>query len=98
MQATQVISRIGEAYQVDLLPQLLFVLPTVAALAQQLEATITKRSDPHGPLPSHVPRGLEPELSFGQERLWFLDQLEPGKSWYNTAGLFGCAENWMKRR
>ena len=88
LQATQVISRIGEAYQVDLLPQLLFVLPTVAALAQQLEAAIKKRSDPHGPLSGRVPRGLEPELSFGQERLWFLDQLEPGKSWYNTAWAF----------
>src|SRR5689334_1516184 len=40
------------------------------------------------PESSRIPRRATPEpspLSFAQQRLWFLDQLEPGKSYYNVS-------------
>ncbi len=40
-------------------------------------------------------------LSFGQERLWFLDQLEPGSSFYNipaAIGLSGRLDAWAMER
>jgi amino acid adenylation domain-containing protein len=40
--------------------------------------------DPAGePIPVQPRDGRPFPLSFSQQRLWFLDQLEPGSSWYN---------------
>ncbi len=78
--ATRVVSRVREALGVELPLRALFEAPTVAALAERIEplrrepAPPLRRSGRTGPLP----------LSFAQERLWFLDQLEPGGTAYNV--------------
>ena len=54
---------------------------------------------------ARVPRrgnGPTSQLSFGQERLWFLHNLEPQKSWYNAPHAFRLEGNlevsaWKKR-
>ena len=79
--ATQVVSRVRETFGVELPLLRFFERPTVAALAALIEAT---RPVERPGLP--LVRAAEDEervLSFSQERLWFLDQLEPGRPTYN---------------
>ena len=81
--ATQVISRIRQTFQVELPLQSLFAFPTVAGLAEQVESALRDgHQSPTTPL-IPAPRDDELPLSFAQQRLWFLDQLDPGSSLYN---------------
>jgi amino acid adenylation domain-containing protein len=79
--ATRVVSRVREVFGVELPLRALFEGPTVAELAGRVEA-LRRAGLPV--LPPVVPAGrARPPLSFAQERLWFLDQLEPGSAFYN---------------
>ncbi|MBW4483047.1 MAG: amino acid adenylation domain-containing protein [Tildeniella torsiva UHER 1998/13D] len=85
--ATQVISRLQQVFQRDVPIRLLFEAPTVAALAQHLEPEFLAGSATTGLAGAIQPaqRGEPLPLSFAQERLWVLDQLEPGDSSYNIS-------------
>ena len=91
--ATQAVSRICQALQMEIPLRALFESPTVAGLAERIEAT---RRQEHGvqSLPMlPVSREKDLPLSFAQERLWFLDQYEPNSSVYNVPSalrLRGC--------
>jgi amino acid adenylation domain-containing protein/non-ribosomal peptide synthase protein (TIGR01720 family) len=75
--ATQVVSRLRDTCGVHLPLRALFEAPTLAALARRIEQA--RRGDtPVAPPIRPVPRGGELALSFAQQRLWFLDQMEPG--------------------
>src|SRR3989442_179629 len=81
--ATQLVSRVREAFKVDLPLRALFDAPTVAGLLRAIEtvrATGTERAVPEL---RTVPRDGPLPLSFAQQRLWFLDRLEPGCAFYN---------------
>ncbi|HZI05029.1 MAG TPA: amino acid adenylation domain-containing protein, partial [Archangium sp.] len=80
--ATQVISRIRATFGVDLPISELFESPTVAGIAQALQARLSGTGHQAPPLVP-VPRTGELPLSFAQQRLWFLEQLEPGQPTYN---------------
>ncbi|HKH46811.1 MAG TPA: amino acid adenylation domain-containing protein, partial [Thermoanaerobaculia bacterium] len=84
--ATQVISRLREAFGVEIPLRELFEAPTPADLAVRLEAARRSGAAPPAPPLLPVPRAGDPPLSFAQERLWFLDQLEPGSPAYNIPG------------
>ncbi|HEV3050635.1 MAG TPA: amino acid adenylation domain-containing protein, partial [Longimicrobium sp.] len=80
--ATRVVSRIREVFGVEMPLRALFEAPTVAELAVRVEEM---RRAELPVLPPVVPverRGTLP-LSFAQERLWFIDRLEPGSTTYN---------------
>ena len=79
--ATQVVSRIREAFQVEMPLRRLFEAPTVAGLAESID--VGRGAGLQAPPIVPVPRDGELPLSFAQQRLWFIDQLEPGSSVYN---------------
>jgi len=81
--ATSIVSRLGRIFGVDLPVRALFEAPTVRELAHRLE-TVRSRGEQEMPPPIlPVSRERERPLSFAQERLWFIDQLDPGNASYN---------------
>ena len=80
--ATQVISRVRRALNIELPLRTLFESPTIASLAEQAEKT-AGASQPEIPRISRVPRNQPLPLSFAQQRLWVLDQIEPNNPLYN---------------
>ncbi len=84
--AIQVLSRVREALAVELGVRELFRRPTLAALAETVDERRAQLSPDRVAPPvvlSPAPRDRDLPLSFAQERLWFLDQLEPGSSAFN---------------
>ena len=81
--ATQVISRLREAFQIDLPLRVLFEHSTVAELAQAVEKALQEAQGLDLPPIEPIPRDQPLPLSFAQQRLWFLDQLEPQSPQYN---------------
>jgi len=99
LMATRLISAIQARLQVELPLRSLFEAPTVARQAELLTAMLAEAGREFGSeeaakaLPEQQPiipgeRGSHPPLSFAQQRLWFLDQLEPGSSAYNIPLVF----------
>ena len=84
--ATQLVSRVRDAFGVELGLRELFSRPTVAGLAEQVEAALRGGVSPVTPPLVRVSRDHDLPLSHAQERLWFLDQLEPGSVAYNMSG------------
>ncbi len=80
--ATRVISRLRAACGVELPLRALFEEPTVARLATRAEAAL-RGGSLAAPLIVAVPRTGPLPLSFAQQRLWFIDRLEPGSAAYN---------------
>ncbi|RJS17729.1 hypothetical protein DRW03_27485 [Corallococcus sp. H22C18031201] len=81
--ATQVIARIRTLTGRDVPLKELFDAPTVAALAERLGGLAAGEAVPAAAAPVILARVQEAELSFAQQRLWFIDQLEPGSPDYN---------------
>ncbi|WP_048441569.1 condensation domain-containing protein, partial [Caenimonas sp. SL110] len=80
--ATQVLGRLRPAFGVEVPLRALFETPTIEALAQHLDVAL--RGDASCALPLvAVSRDGDLDLSFAQQRLWFLDQLAPGSASYN---------------
>jgi amino acid adenylation domain-containing protein len=81
--ATRVISRIRQVFQVELPLRYLFEKPTIAGLAKEIDSSIKIDSGVEATNIERIVRSPELPLSFAQQRLWFLAQLEPNNPFYN---------------
>jgi len=79
LSATQVITRVRKAFQVEIELKKIFDTPTIAGMAGQISGLSETQIPPLKP----TSRGGFLPLSFAQQRLWFLDQLAPGMLAYN---------------
>ncbi|HEX5870654.1 MAG TPA: amino acid adenylation domain-containing protein, partial [Longimicrobium sp.] len=82
--ATRLAWRMGEVFGTQLSVRAVLEAPTVAQLAARVEAARTADAPRLAPVAA-VERGETMPLSFAQERLWFLDQLQQGSAFYNVA-------------
>ncbi|HEX6733656.1 MAG TPA: amino acid adenylation domain-containing protein [Azonexus sp.] len=82
--ALKAVSRLRDAFGVDLRIETLFHHPTIAALAAVLNAGSTVPGPP--PIRPRRP-GTAVPLSFAQEHLWFMDRLVPGNPAYTIVDM-----------
>jgi amino acid adenylation domain-containing protein len=81
--AMRVMARVGEAFGAEVPLRALFEHPTVAGLAERVQAAVSAAEGPP-PLPLRpVPRDGGLVLSFGQERLWSAWRSDPRSPSYN---------------
>ncbi|MDZ7399742.1 MAG: amino acid adenylation domain-containing protein [candidate division KSB1 bacterium] len=76
-------SRIRDAFGIELPLRHLFESPTVEALARIIDRERLSAQGLEAPPIQRIPRDQDLPLSFAQQRLWFLDQLEPNSPFYN---------------
>src|SRR6185369_4313184 len=81
--ATQLISRLRTAFSIELPLRLLFETPTIAEQARAIEEALKDEAGVTAPPVVRVADRTRLPLSFAQQRLWFIDQLEPGTATYN---------------
>jgi amino acid adenylation domain-containing protein/non-ribosomal peptide synthase protein (TIGR01720 family) len=84
--ATQVISRIRASFGVELPLRTVFEASTVAALSERVELALRGGRGLTVPALVKTARVGEMPLSFAQERLWFLAQLDPDSASYVVPG------------
>jgi amino acid adenylation domain-containing protein len=82
--ATQVVTRVRESLRADVSLRQFFESPVIAELAPLIEPLLADGRGGALPPMTPVPRGRALPLSYAQQRLWFLDQFEPGNPIYNV--------------
>jgi amino acid adenylation domain-containing protein len=86
--ATRVVSQVIKQFQLEIPIQYFFHTPTVAGLANYIEKAPLSDYGTSDVSVRSVSRDGQLPLSFSQERLWFLDQLEPGGYTYNLLAAY----------
>jgi acyl carrier protein len=87
LKGTQIVARVRERLGVELPLRCLLEVSTVAALAGVIEAMGPRDSGASLPALRPVSRTQHPPLSFAQERVWFIQQLDPETRAYQFQSL-----------
>jgi acyl carrier protein len=85
LMAVQIVSRIQQAFPIEIPQIYLFEHPTIAELADYIEQRLRDESSdrPLAPPITSIPRDEALPLSFAQDDFWFMDQIEPGNVSHN---------------
>ena len=83
LMAAQLLARLRDAFGREFPLKDLFDAPTVAGLAHRIGDALRAGSGEAIPPIEPADRTAPLPASFAQQRLWFLDQLEPGQAVYN---------------
>ncbi|MBD1582659.1 non-ribosomal peptide synthetase [Pseudoalteromonas sp. S16_S37] len=94
--AMKLLNRVRDSFDVSLSLKTIFANPTIAELAQCLQRSqinnAGSQTDSQNTMSSglteSVHSGTHHPLSFSQQRLWFIDQLQGHSSQYNLQGIF----------
>ncbi|MEH2382478.1 MAG: amino acid adenylation domain-containing protein [Nostoc sp.] len=81
--ATRVISQVRQVFQQELPLRRLFEQPTIAGLAKEIEKATKVGLGLETANIERISRSQKLPLSFAQQRLWFLAQLEQNSPFYN---------------
>ncbi|HEY0605954.1 MAG TPA: amino acid adenylation domain-containing protein, partial [Herpetosiphonaceae bacterium] len=82
---TQVIARVRATFQVELPLRSVFEAPTIVQLAERIELAQRAVQGISAPPVQPISRDGKLPLSYAQQRLWFLNQLQPESPAYNIA-------------
>lgn len=100
LKMTRVVSRIRDAFNAELPLRDFFENPTIEEQATQIGRLLEIKTRQQLPPISPVPGRDTAPMSFAQQRLWFLDQLEPESIAYNVPAAFRLQgtlnPDWLK--
>jgi amino acid adenylation domain-containing protein len=83
LRATQLVSRLRKSFGVEVPLRVIFEAPKLSDIAAYVDSLVGSGQQQELSPILAVPRNQELPLSFAQQRLWFLDQLQPGSAFYN---------------
>jgi hypothetical protein len=81
--ATRVVAHVRRVFDVQLALSIMFSAPTLRAMSSEIANEHGEYHCTKHPLTKRR-KGKEARLSYGQERLWFLEELRPGSAAYNV--------------
>lgn len=84
---TQVMARVRDLFSVEIALRQLFETPTIAGMAEPVEAALRKGTQLKAPPLQARPRLQHIPMSFSQERMWVIYQLDPTSAAYNMVGV-----------
>ncbi|MDI1476289.1 non-ribosomal peptide synthetase/type I polyketide synthase [Polyangium sp. y55x31] len=86
--AARLLSLVYARLGVDLPLSAVFEAPTIARLADRIDASIHTAAVPPAPPLVRAPRLPAVPMSFAQQRLWFIAQVDPASAIYNEIAAF----------